>query len=363
MKSNNFNNPNAPKKVLVAPLDWGLGHATRCIPIINELLKQNFEVVIAASGKIEALLKTEFPQLRFVQLFGYNVKYSKYRWLFYLKMGLQIPKIVNCISKENAWLAKFLAKEKFDIVISDNRYGLRHKNVVSIFITHQLYIETKTAFTNNIIQKINYILINKFNLCWVVDENNNASLAGKLSNPNQLPQIPTHYIGYLSRFSFWEMKKTIDVLVILSGPEPQRTCLEEILLEQLKQTKLKIVFVRGVGVEEKNIQAEGITFLNNAASKQLNELVLQANLVISRSGYTSIMDYAATAAKALLIPTPGQTEQEYLSQQLSLKGYCFTSTQAEINLPQQLHKYLNTSLQNLPKPNHLALAEAIRNLL
>ena len=157
-------------RVLIAPLDWGLGHATRCIPIIHELLNADFNVLIAAKGNIAALLKSEFPQLIFLPLEGYNIKYGKGRTGFMIKIIAQIPKILRAIKQENAWLKKIVEEHNVSAVISDNRYGLYHKRVFSVFITHQLCIKsTLGKWSEKILQQINYSLINRFNECWVPD--------------------------------------------------------------------------------------------------------------------------------------------------------------------------------------------------
>ena len=188
------------KRVLVAPLDWGLGHTTRCIPVIQELLHQDFIVLIAAEGNSAHLLRKEFPSLTILSLKGYQISYTKTPIFFKVKLFCQIPKILKAIKQEHIWLNKIIKEYKIDIVVSDNRYGLHNAKVKSIFITHQLAIETENAFTNWLVQKLNYRLINKFDECWIPDEEAPFDLAGKLSHPKEMPVVPTKYIGILTRF-------------------------------------------------------------------------------------------------------------------------------------------------------------------
>ncbi len=243
-------------KILLAPLDWGLGHATRCIPIVKELLSLDCEVIIAATGVQKALLEQEFPFLPFVELPGYRVKYGKNRALTLLKIVAGIPKILIRIKAENAWLRAFQERERVDAVISDNRYGLYHADVFSVFITHQLLIRTPFGSRiDGILQRIQYRWLNRFSICWVPDLPGKDSLAGELSHPRQLPSIPVRYIGTLSRFEKKEILPGCDLLILLSGPEPQRTLLEKILLDQLSACPGKIILVRG-------LLAEGIAFLH-----------------------------------------------------------------------------------------------------
>ena len=242
-ESNNFNT--APEKpvVLLSPLDWGLGHTTRCIPIINELLHQGCNVIIACNSTQKALLIREFPQLVYVHLTGYNLNYGKKRWGTIVRIILQTPKILIKINNENTWLNIFLKSQKVNLIISDNRFGLYVQNIPSVFITHQLYIKTGLGnLANRMVQWMNYRRIKKFSTCWVPDQQGARSLAGELSNPAKLPAIPTSYIGGISRFRNWKLlANTIDVLIILSGPEPQRTILEKLVLGELKLLQGKLV--------------------------------------------------------------------------------------------------------------------------
>lgn len=189
---------NGRRKVLVAPLDWGLGHATRCIPVIRELLKTGFEVVIAAEGKGQILLEAEFPSLAFITLKGYAIQYSKTRIGLFSKILLQIPKIMAIIRYEHNWLDEIIDKHDIDIVISDNRYGLHSKRIPSLFITHQLQIQTPVF--PNLLRQLNYRYINRFTECWVPDSKNAPGLAGSLSHPechHQLPPVHQTFPGDL----------------------------------------------------------------------------------------------------------------------------------------------------------------------
>jgi hypothetical protein len=188
-------------KILIAPLDWGLGHATRCIPIINKLLATGCEIIIAAGGKQKQLLENEFPLLKFIELPGYKIRYGMESSSTLLKIIFQIPKILIQINRENRWLNNILSKERFDAVISDNRYGLHASGLYSVFITHQLHIKTPFGkIAGRILSTINYKYINQFSICWIPDFENGYSIAGQLSHVEKLPSIPTRYIGPQTRF-------------------------------------------------------------------------------------------------------------------------------------------------------------------
>jgi uncharacterized protein (TIGR00661 family) len=318
----NFNINIENKTVLVAPLDWGLGHATRCIPIINTLLAQNCNVIVAADGAIATLLKKSFPNVLFLQLQGYNIKYSKTKIGLPLKMLSQLSKILAAIKAENTWLEKVINEYKIDIVISDNRAGLHSSKVKCIYITHQLTIKAGNKFLERWMQKLHYKYINKFTECWVPDAEGENNLAGELSHPKIKPQTPLKFIGALSRFIKKDLPIIYDAAIVLSGPEPQRTIFENIILSQLKNIDKKMVLVRGLPNDNVTLTnlPQNILCYNFLNVEELNNVMLQSNLIVCRSGYSSIMDLEVLQKKAVLVPTPGQTEQEYLATILSTKN-------------------------------------------
>ncbi|MEO7046511.1 MAG: glycosyl transferase family 28, partial [Ferruginibacter sp.] len=214
----NINKNRKPARVLVAPLDWGLGHATRCIPVINALLQQGVTVILAAEGAVAILLKKEFPALQILPLKGYRISYSRQKTWFFLKMMSQIPKITSTINYEKRWLKVVIKREKIDLIISDNRFGLYSSLVPSYYITHQLFIETGNSFMNKLAQKIHYRFINRYTECWVPDEEGEINFAGKLSHPDKKPTIPVNYLGILSRFKKEEIAVKTDLLILISGP-------------------------------------------------------------------------------------------------------------------------------------------------
>ncbi len=342
-------------RILVAPLDWGLGHATRCIPVIRELLAQGCDVWLAGEGAQEQLLKTEFPELPFLPLPGYRIHYAKTARGLIWKMIQQGPKMRRAILYEHLWLKKMTAQHHFDAVISDNRYGLYHSTIPCIFITHQLMIKSSAGkWTENILQKRNYKYINRFTECWVPDlsadqagtesENN---LAGELSHPPLKPAIPVHYIGLLSRFEKKDVGEKKDhLLIILSGPEPQRSILEEKIIPEISHYNGSATIVRGLpGAASLIPSTNMIKFYNHLPAEELNTEMQQAAYVISRSGYSTVMDIMALQKKSILIPTPGQTEQEYLGNYLMGKGIALCYTQKSFSLNNALTMATNYNYQ------------------
>jgi hypothetical protein len=338
MTGKNYLAPLAGKKILVAPLDWGLGHATRCVPLIKALYEIHCELWLAGEGAQEDLLRKEFPALPFLPLKGYRIQYGKRNLTGNLLM--QIPSILRSIKVENRWLKDQVAKHNFDSVISDNRYGLYHEKIFSVFITHQLRIKSPYGrWSENLLQLWNYNFINRFNECWVPDDAGEKNLAGELSHPEKMPAVTVNYIGPLSRFVRHDLfgEKKGHLLFILSGPEPQRTLFEEKIIEQVSHYTGTVTVIRGLPLSEKIIPStEQVIFYNHLPAKYLNEEIGKAEFIISRSGYSTVMDIAALQKKSLLIPTPGQPEQEYLATYLMKKQFSYCVKQDDFSLLKNL---------------------------
>ena len=333
-----MNHLSASPKVLVAPLDWGLGHATRCIPIIRELLAQGCSVLLAGERKTKALLQLEFPELPFLELPGYRIEYASSGWGLAVKIVAQIPKLLTAIKEEQAWLLKVVEEEKIDAVIADNRYGLYCENIRSVFLTHQLLIKTPVKIAEDLLQELNYQYINKFDECWVPDTEGENNLAGVLSHPSELPAVPLHYLGILSRFHQGQEKvEGSYLLLLLSGPEPQRTLLENQLIEELKEYTKPVVLIRGLPEDAEVIEVnENVTVYPHLPAALLEEKIKNASLVISRCGYSTVMDLAVLNKKSILIPTPGQTEQEYLAKHLMQRNLALCIEQHKFRLKNAL---------------------------
>jgi len=326
-------------RILVAPLDWGLGHATRCIPIIRELLTQGCDVWLAGEGAQQQLLKAEFPELSFLQLPGYKIRYAKTARGLIWKMIQQGPKMRRAILYEHLWLKKMIARHHFDAVISDNRYGLYHSEVPCIFITHQLTIKSSAGkWAEKILQKRNYKYISRFGECWVPDKEGENNLAGELSHPAIKPAVPVHYIDLLSRFEKKDLaQKKNHLLIILSGPEPQRGMLEEKIIKDISHYNGTATIVRGLpGFASMIPSTNMIKFYNHLPAAELNIEMQEAEYIISRSGYSTVMDLVALQKKSILIPTPGQTEQEYLGIYLMKKGIAVSISQKDFSLQKAL---------------------------
>lgn len=327
-------------KVLVAPLDWGLGHATRCIPVIKYLFEKKCEVIIGADGRPLDLLKKEFLSCEFVKMGGYSISYPKNGSMVF-KMASQIPQLLSGIKREHELLKKIIKEKKIDAVISDNRFGLWSRGVPCVFITHQLMV--KSPFGEKLIHRLNKNYIGKFSQCWIPDFAGENNLSGDLAHKFPLPEN-AKYIGVLSRFniSLNSPLKEGDkrhLLVILSGPEPQRTMFEKKILEQLASLSSgrgvggEVLIVQGI--TEKNERrkiSENVEIISHLTSEELQKEILSSEIILSRPGYSTVMDLAILKKKAIFVPTPGQTEQEYLAKYFSEKKIAYSVSQKKFDL-------------------------------
>lgn len=335
---------NLQKTILIAPLDWGLGHATRCMPLIDLLLQKNHRVIIAGNGDSFFLLKEQYPQLTFYELPGYNISYAAGKNAAFHAL-LQTPKILRTINVENKVIAELTQKEKIDLIISDNRYGVRHDKIKSIFICHQIALQVPAPFQfmNPVFLKLHLQQIHKFDVLWIPDEENETNLSGKLSHDINF-NIPYTYIGIQSRFSNYVKNPSsieglsFDVLIVLSGVEPQRSFLENKLKQQFQVRNEKVLLVKGK-TESYSISEEGnITTISYLNTNDLFAALQKAPVIICRSGYSTVMDLAVLGKKAILIPAKGQTEQEYLAKILSQKGFAIECKQDKIDIESAMKK-------------------------
>ena len=350
----------AKPRILVAPLDWGLGHATRCVPIIEEIMRQGGEPVVGSAGRALAYLKAEFPALDRVELPAYGIHYRSAN--MYRNIGAQIPKLLRAAWGEHRQLQRLIRSGSIGAVISDNRFGCFSRLAPCVFITHQVHLRIPPPPLQWFANRINHYFIRRHEECWIPDLPGSGSLAGALSSP--LPELPCRHIGILSRLRPEAGPAQYDILVLLSGPEPQRSRLETLLIRQLKNLPCRVLLVQGKTEQDgRSRPAPNIEAVSYLTAGALQAAMASSSLVISRSGYSTIMDLAAMGKKALLIPTPGQTEQEYLARRVQQMGYCPFQGQEELNLKKGLPE-----LESYPGfPEYPAggapLEAAVRNFL
>lgn len=332
-------------RILVCPLDWGLGHAARCIPLIRALLSAGHHVRVGAAGGGLELLRSEFPDLDVFAFPGYRVSYARRPWAFLPVLIGQAPRILMGLKQEGNRLRRILAEKPSDLVISDGRYGLKIPGIPCILITHQIAFRVPGRFpgrgwAEGLALRLNLAWLRRFDRVWIPDFDGPLSLAGSLSRPRE-PELNLEWIGPLSRFGtqadFVGVK--VDIAAVISGPEPQRSLFESGLRAELGKLSGTRVLVRGLpgasgirnGLDE--IRAGELNVFDHLPGKALARLMADARLLVARSGYTTVMELAALGASApILVPTPGQSEQEHLAAHLETKGACIRMEQDSLDL-------------------------------
>lgn len=334
----------AKKTILICPLDWGMGHATRMMPVINYLLKLGYNIQLGAASKTLLVLKNHYPHLKAHILPKISPRYTRLRGSLMPILILQSPLIIFSSIKENFVVRKLIKTQNIDFVISDNRFGLWNLPVPSAYITHQCHIELHGFYGifSGLFSAVHRFIIRKHDALFIPDATGDKSLAGKLSKTS--PKIKGRHLGLLSQFSgngTKESKKEGYVLILLSGQEPQRSVLEKRLLSQVGEIDRKFILVKGkisISGDTTIHVPKNVTIINFATSHKLQQLIVGADVVICRSGYSSLMDLAILEQKAILVPTNGQAEQIYLAKYLKEKGWYYSMNQLHINIKEALEE-------------------------
>lgn len=346
------------KNILICPLEWGLGHASRMIPVADELISRGHNVIFAAGEELLKFADSELPGCKKVKFPGFRPQYSG-RLPQYISVLLHMPVLIYEIVREHRRLEKIIQEHSVDIVISDNRFGLWNKKVRTAYITHQLRIPFPGIF--RFLEPAGLLLhryiIRKYDFCLIPDLPGDKNLSGRLSHSTKLPGNE-RYIGILSRFSGISIndnpeKTAHRIVALLSGPEPQRSILEKKLSAVLNENSRCGIILRGLPGKEASVFRSGnIDYYNHLPPEEFKNLVLSASAIICRSGYSTIMDLTALGRSALLIPTPGQTEQEYLAEYLSQKGLfsCISQKKLDKDLPfESVRNYNSSEILNLSR--------------
>ncbi|MBK8474294.1 MAG: hypothetical protein IPL33_20180 [Sphingobacteriales bacterium] len=372
--------------VLVAPLDWGLGHATRCIPIIRYLLHRRHRVYIAANGRALALLRREFPDLPYTEMAGYEISYPDgsapscgATWAMFWAMLCQTPRILYRIYNEYKQTQALVRRWNIDCIVSDNRYGCRSPRVRSIIVCHQIFIQLPPPFAAFMpcLAWLHRQFLGHFDQCWIPDFADAAqSLSGNLSHYRPLPPEKYRFIGILSRFApLSDYRASLDdqrwsnssaphnipmlndgsnpantniavddflarvrktdkplLLLLVSGVEPMRSTFERQLTTAVANYSGWVCLLRGIAdsTQAPRYDSQYVWVADHLPADQLAPLLKVATHIVARAGYSTIMDLVALRQTALLIPTPGQTEQVYLSHYLAQQGRFATLAQSEI---------------------------------
>ena len=312
------------KKILVAPLDWGLGHAARSVPLIKVLCSKN-DVIIACGPSAYGFLQKELPDLEIIKIDDWRIRYPKHKINFFTILGW-IPVMLRNSIHEHRFVKRIIRSRGIDCIVSDNRYGLLYKGLECYIITHQVYPKMPRGFgfLENLGGWMFKKYLSRFNKVLIPDFERGDNLSGSLAADRDLPPEKFVRIGILSRFNYSQAGTPafhqIPVLVLMSGQENQRTVLENKIIAALDGFELNVLFVRGVGESRPTINnTKNITFRNLLSGNELRDALMAAELIICRAGYSTLCDVVALKKRAVIIPTPGQTEQEYLAERLDCR--------------------------------------------
>ena len=312
--------------ILIAPLNWGLGHATRCIPLIQRFLDEGHRVVLGGDGESGMLLRKHFPELSFLPLAPLHLRYSKGHSQVWAMLRA-LPRIIHSSIHDHMMLRTYLQQYCFDLIVSDNRFGLYTPHTRCVYITHQLQIRLPRPWRwlEPLAHTMHARIYNRYNEVWVPDyEAPQHCLAGELSHPKKLKisHSKIKYLGPLSRFTALPdsapgtSTQQYDIVAVLSGLEPQRTRFEQELIQRFRSCQQEVLIIQGlVGRPRTKIRHGHLTIVPHLSDTEMRGALLHAQHIIARSGYSTLMDLDALGLldRAELIPTPGQPEQEYLA--------------------------------------------------
>jgi uncharacterized protein (TIGR00661 family) len=325
------------KKVFIAPLNWGLGHATRLLPLVRKFLDQNYTVFIGASDRSKEILKKEVKDCVFLDFPEYPIKYPRTRFFVTRFMLLIFPMMLIAMRREHKRLKELHKKYQFQIVISDNRFSLALKGVPSYLISHQLryILPWPIKYTESLSEYFNFFHFRKYDKIIVPDVETDPTLTGQLShNMRYLARNKLYYAGIFSDVVKIDNRKneSVNYLVIVSGPEPQRTYFEELIFRQVHVLKGQVIVALGIPEKKFTIKMGNAIFYTYLNRDEMSYYLNNANFIISRPGYTTVMEMVEFGKRGLFVPTPGQVEQEYLAKHFMEMGWCHMVKQHKCDL-------------------------------
>ncbi len=326
-------------KIFFPVLNWGLGHASRSLPLIRKYINLGHEVISASDGEALLMLRKELPDQKVMELPGYGIHYSsKYMPFNLLRYG---QGMLKSMKTEHELTDAIVKREQVDCIISDNRYGCYHQVIPSALITHQLQVFTGQKLLDIYIRRQIRGWCRKFSEIWIPDQAPPDNITGELSGIDTSP-VPKYYLGIISELTCKPARGMYDAIAVISGPEPQRTLFEELIIQQLSELGGKYAVVCGKpGTNETTREEKNLTIIPYMSRAQLSGLLDKTEVIIARSGYTTLMDLANTGHKAILCPTPGQYEQIYLADRLATLGQCIYRRQENLNLNKALIEVKN----------------------
>lgn len=331
--------------IIYSICSWGLGHATRSLPILRQLINENHHLTVISHDRSLQLLKNELKDaVEYEDIPDYPMLVSKNTQQFIAKSLVYWPLFIKRMESGLQHLGKLLKDIPCDRIISDGRYDMYSKHIPSFFISHQIRIMNplRLHLFERGSEIFNEFFFKRFQDIIIPDYKEN-NLSGDLShNLKKIDENQLHYVGLLSDFEKKSLNKDIDYFISLSGPEPQRTILEQKIRTQLNHLNGTVIMSLGKTEETISTPDDHIKIYSYLSKEKRENLLNRSKLVISRSGYSTIMDLAVIGTQAFMIPTPGQIEQEYLAQHLKQTNICHSTTQHNLNLSEDIPLALKT---------------------
>jgi hypothetical protein len=340
------------------------------IPVARKLLDMNQNVFIASGEEHLNLFRSEVPGLTYIEFPGFKPGYSRHLPQ-YIPLLLKTPQLLFHICREHHRLKSIIKDYSIDVVISDNRFGLWNRNIRTVYVTHMPLIPFPRPFQflEFIGVALHRLIIKRYSLCFIPDLPGATNLTGRLSHDLKLSGN-VRYIGILSRFPVKDEHVIGNLAglqhntIILSGPEPQKSIFREKLLSLFMDSDILTLILEGKpGKGTEVVMSERFAFCNHLQSPGMQQVIRSGEKIITRAGYSTIMELASLNKSALLVPTPGQTEQEYLADYLSLKGL-FTSCRQDELKPGLLINPSETAYPgDLNEASKMLLEKALGELL
>ncbi|MBW6458185.1 MAG: hypothetical protein K0B52_03390 [FCB group bacterium] len=327
------------KTVIYAILNWGLGHATRSAPIIRRLINDGNRVVIISHGQALTLMKEQFPECIFRDIRDKNIQYASNGIMFVFKIVSQFPKMVLGWEYERRKMRELEKEFHPDLVMTEMRLGFWSKNIPSVLITNQLrfFLPPGLKWAEILGEWFNFLVFRHFDHIFVPDIAGEPNLLGDLCHKGRIAKHPNvRFVGCLSSITPDDNppEKDIDLLISISGPEPQRTMFEEIVLSRIADLSGKVVITLGSPGREGITEFDNgrITIYPHLDRGTMANIMQRAKFVISRSGFSTVNELFVLRKSAMLVPTPGQTEQEYIARHFHRQGIFHYCRQEDLDL-------------------------------
>lgn len=327
-------------RILFGVCAWGLGHATRTLPIIRKVLKEGHEVTVVSSGRALSMLRQELgDDPKYAELEDYQPPETLNPSFLVLATLLRFPVYVTSMFHEHDFVRRFVLDRKVDVIFSDNRYGFYSRDIPSYFLGHQLRILNPLG--NRVLEDGTEVYNNYFLKRYagvLVPDYEEEGLAGRLAHDlSIIDEKHLNYIGALSEFSYRSAVEDVDVFVSISGPEPSRSSFERLVMKQLEGFKGRVVVSLGKPEDKNHSSPNTNSYFNR---KEREDLLNRSRIVVARSGYSTVMDLFSLRKRGFLIPTPGQLEQEYLAELHKERRTFYSVHESELDLPRQLDEAL-----------------------